>query len=308
MSTHAVVASATARASRRRRPSGMERAKARAGWVLLAPALLHSAIFIALPGVILVVLSFIDFKLLGVPDFVGFDNYRKLFADANFGPAVLNTLFYTVVVVPGGMAIALLVALGLNQKLRLRPLFRTAFYLPVVTSTVAVATVWEWVYNPQSGLANQILSFFGLARSGWLTDPNIALPALAVVGLWQGLGTKMVLYLGGLQGVSPELLEAARLDGASPWQVFWNVTWPALRPVHFFVVVTSIATSFQAFDLVYVTTQGGPINATRVLAYDIFQNAFGNFEFGQAAAETMVMLVVLASIIYLARRTQRESD
>jgi multiple sugar transport system permease protein len=258
--------------------------------------------------VILVVLSFVDFKLLGVPDFVGFDNYRKLFTSPNFGPSVLNTLFSTFVVVPGGMVIALLVALGLNQRLRLRPLFRTAFYLPVVTSTVAVATVWEWVYNPQSGLANQILSFFGLARSGWLTDPNIALPALAVVGLWQGLGTKMVLYLGGLQGVSPDLLEAARLDGASPWQVFWNVTWPALRPVHFFVVVTSIATSFQAFDLIYVTTQGGPINATRVLAYDVFQNAFGNFEFGEAAAETMVMLVVLAAIIYLARRTQRERD
>jgi multiple sugar transport system permease protein len=308
MSTATLVREVSAvRAAPVRRPrSGVERAKARAGWLLLAPALIHSLIFIALPAVIVVILGFTDARVAGSGDWIGFDNYVQLFHDGTFLQALLNTLQYTVVVVPIGMIVALLIAVGLNQQIRARGLFRTLFYIPVVTSTVAVSAVWLWIYNPSSGLGNEVLAFFGLARSGWLTDPNIALPALMLIGIWQGLGAKMIIYLAALQGVSHELVEAARLDGANRWQIFRNVTWPALAPVHFFVLVTSIASSFQVFDLVYVTTQGGPANATNVLVFDIFSNAFARLQIGYASAETVIMLAFVAILIYLGRLSQRE--
>ncbi|KRC51908.1 ABC transporter permease [Leifsonia sp. Root227] len=286
--------------------SGVSRAKARAGWVLLIPALIHSVIFMAVPTVIVVVLGFTDARVVGRGDWVWLGNYIKLFQDDTFRTALLNTFAYTLVVVPVGMAVALLIAIGLNVQIRARGLFRTLFYIPVVTSAVAVSTVWLWIYNPSSGLANEVLAFFGIGRSGWLTDPDIALPALMVIGVWQGLGAKMIIYLAALQGVSQELIEAARLDGANRWQLFWNVTWPALRPVQFFVLVTSIAGSFQVFDLVYVMTQGGPANATNVLTFDIFTNAFSRLQIGYASAETVIMFVFVGIMIYLGRLTQRD--
>lgn len=292
--------------SARRGSPGIARAKARAGWILLVPALIHSVIFMALPTIIVVGLSLTDARVVGRGDVVWLDNYIELFQDQTFRTALLNTLAYTIVVVPVGMAIALLVALGLNAPIRGRAAYRTLFYIPVVTSAVAVSTVWLWIYNPASGLANEVLAFFGIGRSGWLTDPDVALPALMVIGVWQGLGSKMIIYLAALQGVSQELVEAARLDGANRWQIFWNVTWPALGPVQFFVLVTSIAGSFQVFDLVYVMTQGGPANATNVLTFDIFTNAFSRLQIGYASAETVIMFVFVGVMIYLGRLTQRD--
>jgi multiple sugar transport system permease protein len=292
--------------SARRRASGLARAKARAGWILLAPALVHSIVFMAIPTIIVVVLSFTDARVVGRGEFVWLENYVTLFQDQTFRTALLNTLAYTIVVVPIGMAIALLIALGLNAPIRGKGAYRTLFYVPVVTSAVAVSTVWLWIYNPSSGLANEVLAFFGIGRSGWLTNPDVALPALMVIGVWQGLGSKMIIYLAALQSVSQELVEAARLDGANRWQVFWNVTWPALGPVQFFVLVTSIAGSFQVFDLVYVMTQGGPANATNVLTFDIFTNAFARLQIGYASAETVIMFVFVGVMIYLGRLTQRD--
>ncbi|MFI6832312.1 carbohydrate ABC transporter permease [Kribbella sp. NPDC050241] len=292
----------------RRRCSGVEGAKARAGWLLLAPSLVHSVIFIAIPGLMAVYLSFTNARVAGQGDWIGLKNYLDLFQDAQFVNAVKNTLLYTIAVVPVAMALSLAVALGLNQKIPARGLFRTLFYIPVVTSTVAVAAVWLWIYNPAAGLGNQVLAFFGLARSGWLTDPDVALPALMVVGVWQGLGAKMIIYLAALQSISQDLIEAATLDGASRWQTFWNVTWPGLGPVHFFVLVTSIAGSFQVFDLIYVTTGGGPANATNVLTFDIFTNAFERLHIGYASAETVIMLVFVGILISLGRLSLRNRE
>lgn len=282
----------------------LERHQARAGWMLLAPALMHSLIFIALPTVIVVWLSLTDARIAGQGDWVGVQNYLDLFAESRFREAFGRTLMYTVIVVPGGMAIALAIAIGLNQQIRARGIFRTLFYIPVVTSPVAVSAVWLWIYNPSAGLANEVLAFFGLSRSGWLTDPSIALPALMIVGIWQSLGARMIIYLAALQGVSNELVEAARLDGANAWQVFLNVTWPAVAPVNFFVLVTSIASSFQVFDLVYVMTQGGPANSTNVLVFDIFTNAFERLQIGYASAETVLMFLFIGIMIFLGRFTQ----
>lgn len=288
------------------RTGGVERARARAGWFLLAPGLLHSVIFIALPAAIVIVLSFTDARVIGGGEWVGLANYVDLAGDPLFRGALWHTLLYTIAVVPVAMAVSIIVAIGLNQNIRGRTMFRTLFYIPVVTSTVAVAAVWLWIYNPSAGLGNEFLAFFGISPSGWLTDPETALPALMAIGIWQGLGAKMVLYLAALQNVPHELIEAARIDGANRWQVFWNVTWPALAPAHFFVLVTSIASSFQVFDLVYVTTLGGPANATNVVAFDIFSNAFRRLQTGYACAETVIMLLMVGVFIYLGRLTQRD--
>ncbi|MGZ0711881.1 carbohydrate ABC transporter permease (plasmid) [Coraliomargarita sp. W4R53] len=290
---------------RRRKHSGMVRAQRRAGYVLMAPALLNISIFLGLPLVLAFVLSFTDYGFFADPEFIGFANYIELFQDADFQISVVNTIIYTIMVVPVAMALALVIALALNQAIRGRSIYRVMFYVPVVTATVSIATVWLWILNPSYGLANEILGLFGLPPSRWLTSPDTALPSLAMIGIWQGLGTKMVLYLAALQGVDPALVEAARLDGANKWQTFWHVTWPALGPAHFFVFVTSIIASFQVFDLVYVTTQGGPANATRVLVYDIYQNAFSKLDLGYASAESVFLFILIAIFIAAGLRLQR---
>jgi multiple sugar transport system permease protein len=281
------------------------RSQVRAGWMLLSPALLHSGIFILIPVVTAIVLSFTDYSFGDSWAWVGFGNYTELFKDQDFRAALVNTILYAVVVIPVSMAIALTVAVGLNQKIKAIGFFRTAFYLPTVTATVAIATIWLWIFNPGSGLANGFLSLFGFAPGHWLSDPNTALPSLMVVGIWQGLGTKMIIYLAALQGVSRDLLESASLDGASRWQRFVNVTWPALGPVQFFVLVTSIVGTFQVFDLVYVMTKGGPGTETTVLVLDIYQNAFQALRLGYASAETVMMMILIAAFIGLGRLLQK---
>lgn len=281
------------------------RSQVRAGWLFLAPALVHSGIFIVIPVVAAIVLSFTDYSFGDSWSWVGFANYSELFQDVDFRAALANTLLYAVVVVPLSMAISLAVAIGLNQKIKAIGFFRTAFYLPTVTATVAIATIWLWIYNPGSGLANGFLSLFGFAPGRWLSDPSTALPSLMVVGIWQGLGTKIIIYLAALQGVSRDLMESASLDGANRWQRFVNVTWPALGPVQFFVLVTSIVGTFQVFDLVYVMTRGGPGTETHVLVLDIYQNAFQALRLGFASAETVIMMLVIAIFIGLGRLLQK---
>ena len=289
----------------RRGRSKLTRRQTRAGWFMLAPALLHSSLFLAIPALAAVVIGFTDYNFGAGANFIGVQNYVELFADPRFQAALWNTIEYTLVVVPVSMAVALVVALGLNQKIKGLSVFRTMYYLPVVTATVAAASVWLWIFNPDGGLANGVASFFGLARSQWLNDPNLALPSLMAVGIWQGMGARMIVYLAALQAVPAELLEAAQLDGANRWQRFAHVTWPALGPAHYFVLITAIIQTFQVFDLVFVMTKGGPANSTTVLTYDIYTNAFESLRLGYASAETVVMLALIAVFIYLGGRTQR---
>jgi multiple sugar transport system permease protein len=281
------------------------RAQARAGWLLLSPALLHSAIFIVIPVISVFVLSLTDYSFGDSWAWVGFGNYADLFRDVDFQASLWNTVLYALVVIPVSMAIALAVAIGLNQKIKAIGFFRTAFYIPTVTATVAIATIWLWIYDPGSGLANGFLSLFGFAPTQWLSDPATALPSLMAIGVWQGLGTKIIIYLAALQGVSRDLLESAEIDGANRWQKFANVTWPALGPVQFFVLITSIVGTFQVFDLVYVMTRGGPGTETRVLVLDIYQNAFQDLKLGSASAETVIMMIVIAAFIGAGRLLQK---
>jgi multiple sugar transport system permease protein len=291
-------------AGRPARRKSLTRKQTRAGWFLLTPALLHSTLFISIPTLAAILLSLTDYSFSGEWQWVGLDNFIELMGDQNFKTAFINTVVYAVVVVPISMGLALLIALGLNQKIRGLSFFRTAFYIPTVTATVAVASVWLWMYNPGSGLANGILSLFGIGPQGWLTNPDMALGSVMVVGVWQGLGAKMIIYLAALQGVSRELIEAADLDGASTWQVFRHVKWPALGPAQFFVLVTAIVSTFQVFDLVYVMTQGGPGIATNVLVLDIYNNAFQSLRLGYASAETVIMILLISVFIYVGRKLQ----
>jgi multiple sugar transport system permease protein len=293
----------SAGSSPRRRNSVISRQK-RAGWWMIAPALVQSVVFITVPAIAAVLLAFTDYSFSGAPNFIGGANFIELFGDVRFRAALLNTVLYVLVVVPVSMVIALAVAVALNQKIRALGAFRTAYYIPVVTATVAVGTVWLWIFNSGSGLANGVLALFGLSPVGWLTDPNHALTSLMVVGIWQGLGAKMIIYLAALQGVSPQLVEAANLDGANRWQVFRFVTWPSLGPAQFFVLITSIVGTFQVFDLVYVMTKGGPGLSTNVLVFDVYNNAFQSLRLGYASAETVIMMILIGAFIIIGRRLQ----
>jgi multiple sugar transport system permease protein len=313
MATNDITSRATPTAATRsqgtrpRRPtrSGIEARQRRAAWLMVVPALLHNTIFLGLPVLMMVLLGFTNYSLLGEFGWVGLGNFQELWNDETFRAALLNTILYSLAVVPFAMALALLVAIGLNQAIRNRGFFRTLYYVPVVTATVAVGTVWLWIYEPEVGLANAVLGLIGLGPISWLTDSTSALPAVMLVGVWQGLGAKMVVYLAALQGVSHELKEAAQLDGAGRWQTFRHIVWPSLGAANAFVLVTSVVQSFQVFDLIYVMTRGGPGNSTSVLTFDVYQNAFQNLRLGYASAESVVMFLLTAIFVIVGLRLQR---
>jgi ABC-type sugar transport system permease subunit len=278
------------------------RSRRRAGLLMVAPALLHSLIWIGIPLVAAVVLSFTSYDVLTSPRFVGLENFRDLLGDDVFRRAVLNTSVYTFFTVPVAMAIALLIALMLNTKLTGRAIFRTAIFIPQVTATIAVALVWLWIYDPRSGLANTVLSFLGLSGPNWLSSTSWAMPAVIAVGIWQGIGLKMLIYLAALQSLPNELYEAASVDGASKVRQFFSLTVPLLKPATFFVFVTSVIGAFQSFDQVYILTDGGPANSTTMMTYEIYKSAFREFRMGYACAQSLVLFALLLVLTLVNRR------
>ena len=240
---------------RGRTASGRQR---RTAWLMVAPAGLHALYWIALPVLATFVLSVTNYSVLSPLRFVGLGNYVKSFEDPIFRTAIWHTVVYTFFTVPVAMALAVFLAVLLNQQIRARAWYRAAIFLPQVTATVAVATVWYQIYDPYSGLANKLLGFLGITGPTWIFDPSYALPAVIVMGVWQGIGIKMIIYLAALQNLPEELFEAAELDGANAWQRFRRITLPMLRPATLFVGVVSIISAFQAFDQIYVLTRAAP--------------------------------------------------
>ncbi|WP_202872877.1 carbohydrate ABC transporter permease [Kribbella capetownensis] len=283
-------------------PRRLLRSRRRAGLLMVAPALLHALIWIGIPLVAAVVLSFTSYDVLTPPRFAGLDNFRELVHDDVFRRAVLNTSVYTFFTVPVAMTIALLIALMLNSKLTGRAIFRTAIFIPQVTATIAVALVWLWIYDPRSGLANAILSFLGLDGPNWLSSTSWAMPAVIMVGIWQGIGLKMLIYLAALQSLPGELYEAASVDGASKVRQFFSLTVPLLKPATFFVFVTSVIGAFQSFDQVYILTDGGPANSTTMMTYEIYKSAFREFRMGYACAQSLVLFALLLMLTLVNRR------
>ncbi len=273
-------------------------------FLMLSPNLLGFMMFTLFPVLASLALSFTSYDILTPAEFVGLYNYEEmLLYDKIVGQVVRNTLVYTISVVPIGMFLSLMLALALDQKIKFVRVFRAAFFMPVITSAVAVSLVWQWLYNPDFGLLNSFLKMIGVAEPpAWLNSQIWALPAVIIASIWKNLGYNMLLFLAGLQNVSTTYYEAAELDGANNVQKFLHVTWPLLSPTTFFVFVMSVIGSFQVFDLVQLMTRGGPGRATSTLVHYIYQNGFKFFYVGYASALAyllfaMVMVITLLNML-----------
>jgi multiple sugar transport system permease protein len=276
-----------------------------AGYLFIAPAMVIFFVFTLLPVAIALYLSFTDYDVFTRLDWIGASNYADVFDDELFWRALWNTLTYTVWTIPLSMAIGLALALLLNQKLRGLGVYRTIYYVPVVTSMVAVAMIWIQLFDPLYGVISTALENIGIKGIDWLGDPALAMPSIIVVSVWKVIGWNMLIYLAGLQGIPSFLKEAAAIDGANRWQGFWNITWPLLGPTTFFLFVTSLIGAFQVFDQVYVMTGGGPANATTTLVHQIYNAAFKALDMGYAAAMSFVLFGVILVVSLFSVRAVR---
>ncbi|HEV3395300.1 MAG TPA: sugar ABC transporter permease [Xanthobacteraceae bacterium] len=268
-----------------------------APYLYVLPAVAALALWNYYPLLFLVDLSFHRLDASSpVPSWVGLTNYRDLLGDPLFWRVLLNTAIYTFLAVPLSIALGLALAVVLNQRLLGARLFRTLFYTPVVLPTVAAATIALWIFNSNYGLANYLLQLVGQPPVEWLTNSSYALWTVIAIGVWKTFGYFMLVYLAALQALPQAVLEAARLDGARPWDRFWSITWPLLRPTTWFATVIALILSFQAFDFVNIMTQGGPSNATNLLVFYIYQHGFQYFELGFAAASAVVMFALVYAL------------
>ena len=248
------------------------------------------------------VISLTEWDILTTPEWIGLDNYRTMLLDDElFVKSLVNTLYFTLGVVPLGTALSLLAAVVMNQNLKGRTLFRTIYFLPTVSSGVAIALLWAWLYNTQFGLINYLLGGVGIGKISWLGDTKYAMPAIIIMTIWRGLGYNMVLFLAGLQGIPAEYYEAATIDGANRWQNFLHITLPLLSPTTFFVLILSMIGSFQVFEATYIMTQGGPYYATYTMVLYIFFQGFQWFRMGYASAlaYSLFAIILLLTIIQL---------
>ncbi|GIF62425.1 sugar ABC transporter permease [Asanoa ishikariensis] len=285
------------RPARRRR----RRRNERVGYLFILPATAHLVLFALVPILFSLYLSFHEWtspSFLDAP-FVGLDNYISLFSDDPFWHAMYNTAYYTVLSVPIGMAVSLALAVVVNQKLRGVNVFRAVFFMPVITSWVAVSVIWITLLSPDAGLVNYLFRLLHLPQQNWLDDPHTAMFAIVLINTWKTAGFSMVIWLAGLQAVPPELLEAASIDGAGKWRQFWNVTLPLLAPTTIFLVITGVIGGFQVFTPMYVITEGGPLGATDVAVYHIYQRAFEEFSMGYASAQAWVLFAVIFVVTLL---------
>jgi multiple sugar transport system permease protein len=281
--------------------------EALAGWGFAAPFVLLFLVFLAGPIVASLVVSFTDFDLGAIADpssarFVGLDNYRELVGDRRFVAAAGNTVYFVLAGVPLTLAAALAAATALNSALvRFRTLFRVGYYMPVVTSIVAIAVVWRYVLDPDIGLLNRALDAIGLPTANWLGTPSLAMPAIILIAVWRNLGFAMVIFLAGLQGIPAEVYEAARIDGAGRWQEFRRITLPLLMPTTAFVAVTTSAGYLQLFEEPFVMTNGGPLDRTLSVAMYMYEQGFKFFNFGYAGAVayTLFIAVLVLTVIQL---------
>jgi len=271
--------------------------KPQTGWWFIAPATLHLLVFALVPVAYAAYVSLFRWDILrDERTFVGLDQYRRLMSDAAFWGAMGQTFKYALLAVPGGLVAALLVALAVSQPLKGMAWFRTLFYIPAVSSGVAIAMLWIYVYLPERGLINTMLQGLGQPSIDFLNESGWALPALAFMSIWVGLGPRMIIYVAGLMSLPVTVYEAASLDGASGWQKFWRMTMPLLAPTHLFVLVTSTIGAFQTFTPVYMMTNGRPMGTTNLVGYHIYVTAWENFNVSAASAQSFVLLFLLGLV------------
>lgn len=310
--TTTTVAAPASRAERapapRRRRRSAEARRARTAWLFLSPAIIILAAFTLYPMVQAVYLSFTEYNLIRAAEWIGLDNYIELLRDGAFWNAFGNTVVYALVVTPVTVILALAFAILLNQRFAGRAFSRTAIFLPFIVSLGIIAIAWAFLLDPNIGLLSYWLSFIGIVpEQGWLSDPRYAMAAVMIVGVWKNVGFYMVIYLAGLQSIPVDMYEAARLDGAGPWQRFRSITLPLLSNQTLLVSVLALIATLQAFDQIYVMTRGGPFFRTETLVMLIYREGFQELRFGYASAISFVLLifVFLLSMIqfgYLRRK------
>jgi multiple sugar transport system permease protein len=275
-------------------------------WALLflAPTSLGLAVLSAGPIIATLGISLTKWDLLTAPQPVGLDNYVALLSDDRFLKALRNTAFYTATSVPIGTVIALGLAVALNQTFRGIAFVRAAYFMPVVTSTIAVALVWQWIYAKDAGLLNEVLGLVGIPAQRWLTDPTLAMPSIVAMSIWQGLGVNVIIFLAGLQAIPTDLLDAASVDGAGRWARFRSIVVPLLTPTIFFTVILNLISSFQVFDQIYVLEKPRATEATITVVYFIYENGFKFFKMGYASAASWALFLIVAVLTALYFRSQ----
>jgi multiple sugar transport system permease protein len=297
-----------ARTSRRREPGS------RAGWFFVAPALALIAVFFFVPVVGSLLLSVTDFDIYAIADagnarFVGLANYAELLRNSVFWAAVRNTFYFAVVGGPLTVATSLLAALLINARLiRYKGFFRTIYFVPFVTTLVAVAIVWRYLYHPQYGLFNYALGWFGIGPIDWLGDPRWSMPAIILLAIWKNFGYNMLIFIAGLQTIPRELYEAADLDGAGTLAQFRHVTLPMLAPTFLFVGVITMIGYFQLFAEPYIMTAGGPLRSTTSLVLLMYEEGFRWWRMGMAAAVAFILFLIILAWTLVQFRLQREAS
>jgi multiple sugar transport system permease protein len=294
-----------------RQRSGLGHRGGLAGYLFVAPSLFFIVAFVILPIIAALYYSFTDYDLMSAPHAAGWKNYLRLPDDARYSKAVFNSLYFAVGTVPAGVLTSLLLATLINRSVRGIYAFRAMFYLPVVSSFVAVSLIWLWMYEPQFGLLNEILEGIGLPRLKWMRSPGTAMLSIIILSVWKNMGLNMVIYLAGMQGIPPHLYEAADIDGAGRVSKFFRVTMPLLAPTTFFVVIVYFIGALQMFTQVWVMTlnpdsdAGGPVDSTVTVVVLIYLNAFAYLKMGYSAAMSFVLFLIIAVITIINARLLR---
>jgi multiple sugar transport system permease protein len=279
--------------------------EARWGYLMVSPYILGMIVFVIGPVIAAVFISFTQYSILAPPKWIGLANYKELMSDDTYWQAFRNTLYFTALFVPFQTIVALILASALKRAIRGISWIRTSFFIPVVSSWVAVSLLWYWIYNPKFGLFNYLLRSMGLPALGWLSDEKLVIPCLVLVAVWKGAGYMMVILLAGLKNIPEQLYEAAVIDSANKWQQFRHVTLPLLSPTLFLVIIITMLWSVNAFDQVYVMTQGGPNKASMVLGLYLYNNAFVWYRMGYASVIAWSMFAILLVISGIQFATQK---
>jgi multiple sugar transport system permease protein len=285
----------------RRGSSPLARRKAIEGYLYISPFLIGFLVFTAYPLLASFYLSFTSYNIISAPNWIGLDNYQRAFTlDNQFWASLGRTARYALMVVPLGIVCSLLAALLLNQGFKGTAAFRTVFFLPSITPIIASVLIWLWMLQPSIGVVNYLLSLVGIPGPPWVQSTAWAIPSLVILSLWNTAGgSRMIVFLAGLQGVPQELYEAAHIDGASAWQRFWNVTVPMISPTIFFNLVVSVIAALSVFSVAYIGTQGGPAYATYFYVYHLYVSAFQFNLMGYASALAWVFLVIVLALTVL---------
>jgi len=280
-----------------------------AGLIFTGPMLIGVLLFTVIPVIMLFTLSFTDWSFVtgySKLRFIGFDNFAKLFSSHEFGQSLLHNLFL-LLAVPLGLGISLLLAVIISDRIYASSWFKVIFFMPQISSVVAVAIVWQVLFHPSYGPVNGFLSSLGIENPPkWLADPNYALVSVMILMVWIELGVSMIIYIAGLKNIPRDLYEAASIDGATGWQKFWSITFPMLTPTSFFLLITGIIGNFKAFALIKVLTNGGPAHSTSVIVFDMYEQGFVHLKTGYASSMAVVLFIVILFITFLQWIGQRK--